>query len=498
MAVLGRPVPIETGEQILRARRTAAATRVPVGASGIALLLGWPGLVEHPTLAIIGFATILLSAPVQLAAPSIAMLSLEESVSASAGVLIVGLGPERADVVSMLWLVAVASGVLARGGRAAGFGRFVVLLALALPFVRTGTVEPGYVAMCIATLGLLLTSGRLTSELNLLLRQARLQADSAEALLLAGDIAARVAGRGHHEDELAARTAVPGSLTDEERAGARSALDGLVRGEGLEIVVQPIVDVRTGATHAYEALARFGEQWQGSSPLHWFELAERLGRRPALERACLREALLLLPARPSGTVLTVNVSAPVLVEAATLAMLDAAAGGDPLGLVGLVVEITEETLVGSEPQLHEAIEQLLALGMQLAVDDMGAGYSGLRQITTVRPHYLKLDRALICGIDTDAERTALVAALVGYASQVGSQLVAEGVETTAELRALQRIGVPLVQGFRLSRPGVPWPQAQMPDDEWGPREQEPGAGEWPDEHVGAELGRGSERRLTIV
>jgi EAL domain-containing protein (putative c-di-GMP-specific phosphodiesterase class I) len=224
------------------------------------------------------------------------------------------------------------------------------------------------------------------------------------------------------------------------------------------MVVQPIADVRSGSVHAYEALARFGQPREGMSPLHWFSLAHELGQRPALERACLRGALELLAARPSGTSLSVNLSAPVLLEAETMAMLEAA--GDALAddLRGLIVEITEETLVHSDTQLAGAIEPLRARGARLAVDDMGAGYSGLRQITTVHPTYLKLDRSLVSGIDGDDERAALVQALAGYSTQVGSLLVAEGVETAAELRTIRRLGVPLVQGFYLSRPGRPWPQ----------------------------------------
>jgi EAL domain-containing protein (putative c-di-GMP-specific phosphodiesterase class I) len=109
-------------------------------------------------------------------------------------------------------------------------------------------------------------------------------------------------------------------------------------------------------------------------------------------------------------------------------------------------------------QLLDAIEPLRARGARLAVDDMGAGYSGLRQITTVMPSYLKLDRSLVTGIDSDSDRAALVGALVGYSQQVGCLLVAEGVETEAELQAVRRLGVPLVQGFYLSRPGTPWPE----------------------------------------
>jgi EAL domain-containing protein (putative c-di-GMP-specific phosphodiesterase class I) len=461
MAILGSPLPIESAEQILRARRTAAVTRVAMGLAGFALIIDRPGLVEHPVLAAIGFATILLSAVVQLAAPGLSIVSIEESLSASAGVLIIGFAGQQVTVVTVLWLVAVAAGVLARGGRVHWIGRSVLLCALLLPIVRLGALDSAYAAMCLATIALLLTAGRLTGELNLLLRQARTQADSAETLLLAGDIAARMSDRvappsGGEEP--------PPAITEAELAGARIALARLVGGEGLTMAVQPIVDIDSGRVHAYEALARFGVPAPGAAtPLHWFALAEQLGARPALERACLLEALALLDRRPPGTRLSVNLSAPVLLEPATLAVLAQAAAERPAGLAGLIVELTEETLVDSDRELRVATEPLLAHGAVLAVDDMGAGYSGLRQITTVRPAYLKLDRSLAAGIDSDAERSALVAALVGYARQVGAMLIVEGIETTAELQTLRRIGVQLVQGFRLARPGEPWPAVDAAD-----------------------------------
>jgi EAL domain-containing protein (putative c-di-GMP-specific phosphodiesterase class I) len=100
---------------------------------------------------------------------------------------------------------------------------------------------------------------------------------------------------------------------------------------------------------------------------------------------------------------------------------------------------------------------------------MGAGYSGLRQITTLRPSYLKLDRTLICAIDSDPDRGALVSALLSYAQQTGGHLVAEGVETVDELRTLTQLGVELVQGFYLARPGWPWPQVEAVEELSGPR-----------------------------
>jgi EAL domain-containing protein (putative c-di-GMP-specific phosphodiesterase class I) len=465
MGLLSGTIPIESDDHVLRARRTAACTRIVMGVIGVLVIVAQPSLLAYPALGMVGFAVIGLTSVVQFAGPPASWLRVEESLSGIAGVLIVGLGSQRVDVLSILWLVAVASGVLARGGRVHWLGRYIVLTALVMPIVRYGSISAEYAALCIAALGLLLTSGRLTRELNHLLMKARLQAESAETLLLAGDIAARMGELGEHASAVTPAPAgdTPAGLSAAELASARSALEKLLAGDGLSMVVQPIVDIRSGTIHAFEALARFGQPRQGASPLHWFSLADQLGERPNLERACLRQALELHARRPPGTSLTVNLSAPVLLEEETMAILEDV--GDHLSddLAGLIVEITEETLVHGDMQLLSAIEPLCRRGARLAVDDMGAGYSGLRQITTVHPAYLKLDRSLVAGIDGDDERAALVGALAGYSAQVGCMLVAEGVETHAELQIVRRLGVPLVQGFLLSRPGPAWPEVSAAD-----------------------------------
>jgi EAL domain-containing protein (putative c-di-GMP-specific phosphodiesterase class I) len=92
---------------------------------------------------------------------------------------------------------------------------------------------------------------------------------------------------------------------------------------------------------------------------------------------------------------------------------------------------------------------------------MGAGYSGLRQITALHPTYLKLDRSLVHGIDSDPDRAALMRALVGYGEHAGALLVAEGVETAAELEAVSAVGVQLIQGYYYGRPAPPWPEVSV-------------------------------------
>jgi EAL domain-containing protein (putative c-di-GMP-specific phosphodiesterase class I) len=271
----------------------------------------------------------------------------------------------------------------------------------------------------------------------------------AEGLLRAADVALRVAKRsGKQQISVYAGE----SFGEDGPTGARGALARLIEGHGVTMVVQPIVERTSGEVHAYEALARF--QTRGTdSPLHWFALADEFGMRAELELACLRVALRLLDDLPSGVRLSVNLSGPVLMGAGAQEML--AAERD---VSRLIVEVTEEALVQRDESLIAALAPLLARGAQFAVDDMGAGYSGLRQITALHPSYLKLDRSLVRGIDTDPDRAALLRALVGYAEHTGAHLVAEGVETAAELEAVAAVGVPLIQGWYYGRPGPPWPQ----------------------------------------
>jgi len=216
----------------------------------------------------------------------------------------------------------------------------------------------------------------------------------ADSLMRAVDVALRVAKRtGRHELSVYAGEPV----FDQGFAGARQALEALIRGEGLSMVVQPIVNMSDRRPHAYEALARF-KAGATSNPLHWFALADEFGLRDELELACLRAALGLLAERPSGTLLSVNLSGPLLLDSRTRELLDHLPTLD-----GLIVELTENSLIEDTPGLHAVISQLLETGLRFAVDDMGAGCSGLRQITTLRPSYLKLDRSLVSGIDTDSD-----------------------------------------------------------------------------------------------
>jgi diguanylate cyclase (GGDEF)-like protein len=285
-------------------------------------------------------------------------------------------------------------------------------------------------------------------EVSIGIASAPAHGDSVAALLHAADVAMRRAKRTGKGRVVAFSGE---SLADRDEEQARRVLARTIADGAIAMVTQPIVDLRSGTIHAYEALARFEIEGDLSTG-ELFALAERVGMREELDLACLTRGLELLPLRPAGKRLTVNVSSQLLADARAVERLSSQPD-----LHGLVLEITEEALVRDYAALQHALRPLVELGARVAVDDMGAGYSGLRHAIDLHPTYLKLDRALVRGIDRDPKRAALVDALLRYAQHAGSHIVAEGVETDGELEMLTRLGVPLAQGFLLGRPAPPWP-----------------------------------------
>lgn len=131
--------------------------------------------------------------------------------------------------------------------------------------------------------------------------------------------------------------------------------------------------------------------------------------------------------------------------------------GQPDDLSGVVVEVTEHELYESDLQLEDILSRLREHGARIAVDDVGAGYTGLLQLARVQPEVVKLDRTLVAGVTDDAPKAALIEAFVRFASGTGAAVCAEGVESLADLRTLSALGVTSAQGWAIARPGPQWP-----------------------------------------
>jgi EAL domain-containing protein (putative c-di-GMP-specific phosphodiesterase class I) len=220
-------------------------------------------------------------------------------------------------------------------------------------------------------------------------------------------------------------------------------------------VVQPVVRTSDGLVLGYEALARM-EAEPSHPPNWWLDRAAELGLRGKLELACLAAAA-SLGDPPADRMLFVNVSPSTLTDPAALQLLDSLPSR-------LVVELTEQEAVEDYDELRNHLAPWLSRGVRFAIDDTGAGYSSLRHVIELHPDFLKLDRELVREVDRDRNRLALIRAVVAFASEVGTSVVAEGVETQAELDTLRDAEVHLVQGYLLARPGEPWPELSIGTD----------------------------------
>jgi EAL domain-containing protein (putative c-di-GMP-specific phosphodiesterase class I) len=232
-------------------------------------------------------------------------------------------------------------------------------------------------------------------------------------------------------------------------------LDRLLgRPDTLGLVFQPIVDVVRGQVAGYEALARFTAA-DGSPSPHtpdlWFGAADRAGMGAQAEALVLARCLDLRSSLPPNCFLTVNVSPHLLTEPELSDLLLGA--GD---LAPLVLELTEHHDVADVRPLLDLRDRLRDRGALVALDDAGSGYSGLQQLTMVKPQIIKLDRALVADVDTDDVKLALAQLLGEFGSRIDAWLLAEGVETWGEMDAFVRLGVPLAQGYLLGRPSPPW------------------------------------------
>jgi EAL domain-containing protein (putative c-di-GMP-specific phosphodiesterase class I) len=225
-----------------------------------------------------------------------------------------------------------------------------------------------------------------------------------------------------------------------------AAVQACHRPDVLRMDFQPIVDTARGTVVGYESLARFTGP-PHAPPDHWFARARAAGVGAELEARALRTALEARSALPPNCFLSVNVGPDAMLSAPVAAVF--ADAGD---LRGVVVEITEETPVTCYDALVAAIAPLRAAGALLAVDDAGAGFASLKHIMVLRPDFVKVDRDLVAGIDTDETKAAVVEALGMFTSRLDAWLLAEGVETTAELDRLLSLRVPLAQGYGLGLP----------------------------------------------
>ena len=216
-----------------------------------------------------------------------------------------------------------------------------------------------------------------------------------------------------------------------ERVAACERIKDVLAERRFTLAYQPIFDLRDGAVFAVEALARFaGEPYRG--PDVWLAEAHDAGLGVGVELALLRAAIEQLAELPPDVVLTVNAGPDALAGADIGALF---AGAEESRIV---VELTEHAAVEDYPRLASALDGLRSAGVRLAIDDAGAGFASLMHILRLAPDFIKLDRQLISGLDVDPAKRSLAASLMRFGEESGATIVAEGVETAAELKGRLR------------------------------------------------------------
>jgi len=249
------------------------------------------------------------------------------------------------------------------------------------------------------------------------------------------------------------------------QAGHQQRADELLELERLEDILlrervatsyQAILRMNEGTVMGYEALSRGprGSGFESADVL--FTAADTHGLRVELDRLCRRRALLSSGRIPSN--------ARIFVNTLPATMRDPQFHGKPLiDLLGkaqvspdrIVIEITEKEVIENYETFRDTMANFTQLGMAFAVDDVGAGYSGLESIAKLKPSFLKIDFSLVHDVHESKVNHEMVKAIIGMGHNIGAEVIAEGIEKSEELQVLQAMGVDYGQGFHLQRPDAP-------------------------------------------
>ena len=232
----------------------------------------------------------------------------------------------------------------------------------------------------------------------------------------------------------------------------------------LRMAFQPIVDAAHRTLFAYEALVR-GANGEGAATV-LSQVTE--SNRYHFDQTC--RVLAIATAKRLGLTarLSINFLPNAVYEPASCICLTLAAaekvGFDP---TLLIFELTEEQKIENPDHVLRIITDYQARGFATAIDDFGAGYSGLNLLADYQPNLIKLDIGLVRGIDKNPVRQEIVAGIFDTAQRLGIATIAEGVETAEEYRWLRNLGITLFQGYLFAKPEVealPQPNWQVVDE----------------------------------
>ncbi len=233
----------------------------------------------------------------------------------------------------------------------------------------------------------------------------------------------------------------------------RRDFQGMLLAGEVSSVYEPIVDVTSKTVYGYEALVRGPEGTPFRSPLALFDAAADEDLVFELDCLCRRAGLDGAVGLPSGTALFLNVRPTTIHDPYfTPEQLIHTLRRSKLQPSDVVFEISEQESIESFDVFREIRDAYRAQGFRFALDDTGAGYASLQAVIELEPEFIKVDRALVTGLDTDPARQALLQALQSVARTIGAKIIGEGLDTLEELEMLKELEISFGQGWLFGKP----------------------------------------------
>ncbi|MDT8902152.1 EAL domain-containing protein [Anaeroselena agilis] len=230
-------------------------------------------------------------------------------------------------------------------------------------------------------------------------------------------------------------------------------LKKIIGQQAVTTVFQPIVSLTDGSVIGYEALSRGPRGSMLERPDALFSAAAEGDLIWELEYLCRTKALEKAKDIVASKMLFINVDPKIIDDHRFQKGLTRELLQNYCAETGnIIFEITEKTAISDYRSFCRILENYKSQGYRIAIDDTGAGYSGLKTLAQTRPHFIKVDMDLVRDIDKDGLKQAMMKALRDISAMTGSQIIAEGIETRDELAALIAIGIPYGQGFFLQKP----------------------------------------------
>lgn len=361
-------------------------------------------------------------------------------------------------VIAVLVAMLVAAWVLvyATGGTKSALPHlfYLPIILAALSFGLRGSLATALVATVLSgpAIPLDVTSGEPQTVLGWLLRGAM--------FILVAAVASLALVLRERADAQQLSTEVRSAMTpaahDEHVHGALLPLIDAVIDDGtFHPVFQPIYSLTDGTLVAVEALTRF-DVLPYRTPDLWFAAAAHAGRGVELEIAAIAAAIAAAQDLPSEVSLSVNASPATLGHPGLLDLIRACDGRQ------LTVEVTEHAVIEDYHLVKERLVEIRGLGVQIAVDDAGAGIASLQHIVQLGPEIIKLDISLTQHAGSSPFRRAMAGALIEFAHGSGAQLVVEGIEDAADLTLWSALGADAVQGYLVGYPAALPAQASSP------------------------------------